>query len=323
MDSPDNEIDRLGPLDPLENILSLTGARARLTARLAGHGDWAVLFPAPPGAKFNAVLEGTCTLTVDGQAPLTLRAGDVFLLTRPAEYVLATSPTVGVQPAAPYFHSTPAEAALVGSPTEPVTARLVGGSFEFDGRARQLLLDGLPPVIHLPGHAEGALTTQQMLTRIDRELRQDRLGSRIVAEQLALVMLIDLLRHHIRDATAGRGWIYGLAEPVTATALRAMHADPARHWTVQQLADTAHVSRSTLAARFKQAVGQGPLEYLTRWRLELGADRLARTDQGIAAIARSVGYGSETAFSLAFKRMTGQAPGAYRRRTRGHTDEAA
>ncbi|WP_326834922.1 AraC family transcriptional regulator [Amycolatopsis rhabdoformis] len=322
MNSPVNTIDRPELLDPLEDILSLTGARARLTARLVGHGDWALLFAAPPGAKFNAVLEGTCTLTVDGHPPLTLRAGDIFLLTRPVDYALATSPTVDVQPAAPYFRPTPAEAAVVGSPTEPVTAGLVGGSFEFDGRARQLLLDGLPPVIHLPGHAEGALSTQQMLTRIDRELRHDRLGSRVVAEQFALVMLIDLLRYHISVGAAGRSWIYGLAEPVTATALRAMHADPARHWTVQQLAEAAHVSRSTLAVRFKQAVGQGPLEYLTRWRLELGADRLAKTDQGIAAIARAVGYGSEGAFSLAFKRMTGQAPGAYRRHTRGHPDDA-
>jgi AraC-like DNA-binding protein len=315
--NPSESIDRPASLDPLEIVLAVAGARARLAVTLVGHGDWALRFPAPAGAKFNALLEGSCTVTVDGMAPVSLRAGDSFLLTRPVEFLLATSATATPQPASPYFRGDSRDGVIVGPATEPLTARLIGGSFEFNRRARELLLDGLPPLIHLPAHADGAGAVQLLLTRIDRELRQDRLGSRVVAEQLALVTLIDLLRYHISSDATGGGLLRGLGEPVTAAALRAIHADPARRWTVQQLADVAQVSRSTLAARFKQTVGQGPLEYLTRWRIELGADRLATTDQTIAAIAQTIGYGSETAFALAFKRHVGQAPGSYRRRLRG------
>ena len=121
-------------------------------------------------------------------------------------------------------------------------------------------------------------------------------------------MLIHLLRF-----SAGPGapsdWLAGLADPVVA---RALHADPARAWTVAGLAREAAVSRSTLAARFKQTVGQGPLDYLTRWRIELAAARIRRGDDTVAVIARDVGYGSESALSTAFKRVTGTSPRAYR-----------
>ncbi|MFF5403451.1 helix-turn-helix transcriptional regulator [Streptomyces misionensis] len=103
---------------------------------------------------------------------------------------------------------------------------------------------------------------------------------------------------------------------MVATALHAIHTAPARHWTVRLLADTARVSRSAFAARFKRTVGQGPLQYLTRWRLELAAHRLATTEQTVAAIADAVGYGSEAALSLAFKRELGITPGGYRKQAR-------
>jgi AraC-like DNA-binding protein len=303
-------------LDLAEEVLTLADVQPQLMSTLVVHGDGALAFPAPAGAKFNAVTEGSCVLTVTGLEPILLRAGDVFLLTRPAGFTLSTSPEAEVRPASPFFHGDNRRSAVVGSPADPVSARLIGGSFEFGGRARQLLLDWLPPLVHVPRQAVSALAVHQTLDRIDRELQDDAFGSRIVVQRLATIMLVDLLRHLVASGTEQRGWLGGLTEPATAAALRAMHADPARPWTVQQFAEVAHVSRSTLAARFKQTVGQGPLEYLTQWRIELGADRLARTEQNIAAIARDVGYGSEAAFSLAFKRVTGRAPGAYRREVR-------
>ncbi|MEU7559153.1 AraC family transcriptional regulator [Streptomyces eurythermus] len=310
--SPEESIDRPDSLDPLEDVLALVGTRATSASTLTGRGEWALRFPAPAGAKFNSVVQGTCTLTVAGHEPLPLRAGDSFLLTSPAPFALATSPAATVQPASPLFRGE-GRGAQAGPATAPVTTRLVGASFRFAHRARRLLLDPLPPVLLLPAHADGAAFVQQTLGRIERELDEERLGARQVAQQLALVMLVDLLRHHASTGQGPSGWLRGLDDPVTATALRAIHADPARRWSVRSLAETAHVSRSTLAARFKKSVGQGPVEYLTRWRLELAAHRLITTDQPIAAIAQSVGYGSETALGLAFKREFGTTPGAYRR----------
>ncbi|MFG2358691.1 cupin domain-containing protein [Streptomyces sp. NPDC048521] len=304
-------------MDPLEDVLALVEVRAERASTLTGRGDWALRFPAPAGAKFNSVLVGSCMLDTPGlDHPLTLRAGDSFLLTRPQEFVLATSPQSSVQPASPLFRVTGGASAEVGSIDQPVTARLVGGSFTFGRRARELLLDALPPVIHLPAHAEGAAMLPHLLSRIDQEARTGGLGANVITEHLAVVLLIDVVRHHLTHHPDQTGWLHGLSDPVVSAALRAMHADPARRWTVRLLADIAHVSRSTLAARFKTAVGQGPLEYLTRWRLELGAHRLTATDQTIATIAGAVGYGSEAAFALAFKRELGTPPGSYRRESR-------
>nr|WP_239119663.1 AraC family transcriptional regulator [Planotetraspora thailandica] len=128
-------------------------------------------------------------------------------------------------------------------------------------------------------------------------------------------MLIHLLRLHLVVARPGEtsGWLAGLTDPIVASALRAIHARPAHAWTVSQLGTVAEVSRSTLAARFKQVVGQSPLEYLTGWRIELAAAHLRRGDDTVAAIARQVGYGSESALSDAFKRITGASPREYRR----------
>lgn len=314
--SPEESIARPDSLDPLEDVLALAGTRATSASTVTGRGEWGLRFPAPAGAKFNSVLQGACVLTVAGEDPLPLRAGDSFLLTRPEPFVLATSATAEVQPASPFFRDAARSGqagAQVGPADAPVTARLVGASFRFDRRARQLVLDSLPPVLLLPAHAEGATFVQQTLRRIERELDEERLGARQVAQQLALVMLVDLLRHHAATGQGSVGWLRGLDDAVTAAALRAIHTAPAHRWSVRSLAEAAHVSRSTLAARFKKSVGQGPLEYLTHWRLELGAHRLTTTDQPVATIAQAVGYGSETAFGLAFKRELGQTPGAYRR----------
>lgn len=214
------------------------------------------------------------------------------------------------------FQATSGRSAEVGPADQPVTAALIGGSFTFDRRARELLLDALPPIIHLHAHAESAAMVQHLLSRIDQEARHGRLGAGIVGQHLAVILLIDIIRHHLAQDPHGTGWLHGLSDPVVAVALQAIHAASAERWTVQLLADEAHVSRATLAARFKAVVGLGPLEYLTRWRIEIGAHRLVTTDQTIASIAESVGYGSEAAFALAFKRERGMTPGSYRRSAR-------
>lgn len=308
-----NYMDRPSSMDPLEDELALVGAHGELTSTLIGHGEWALRFPAPAGAKFNSVISGSCTVHTDGLVqPITLRTGDSYLLTRPQEFVLATSAQAREQPASPLFRASHGRNADVGPADQPVTAALIGGSFTFDRRARELLLNELPPIIHLPAHAEGAAMVQHLLTRIDQEGHGGSLGAGIVGQHLAVVLLIDIIRHHLAQNPAGTSWLRGLADPVVAAALQAIHTAPAERWTVQRLADQTHVSRSTFAARFKAIVGIAPLEYVTKWRIEVGAHLLVTTEQTINTIAESVGYGSENAFALAFKRELNIAPGSYR-----------
>ncbi|MFI7639722.1 cupin domain-containing protein [Nonomuraea sp. NPDC049400] len=299
--------------DPLEDVLALVGTTSRLSVRLVAGGEWALSFGPPPAVKFVAVRRGRCLLTVDGVPdPIELAEGDCFLLTQPRAFTLASGRGVRPGPAGPIFAAATDGVARVGTGEDLIS---IGGRFDFGERAQELLLDALPPVIHVPGRSAEAATVRWALEQIDAELRDRPLAATLVTEHLALVMLIHLLRVHLAGPGAASGWMAGLTDPVVAPALRAMHARPAHAWTVAQLAEVAAVSRSTLAARFKKAVGQSPLDYLTGWRIELAAERLGRGDQTVAMIAREVGYGSESALSNAFKRVTGASPREYRRRT--------
>ncbi|MFE9694920.1 cupin domain-containing protein [Micromonospora sp. NPDC005806] len=296
-------------MDPLEDVLALVGATSHISAALAGGGRWAVSFDPPAGVKFNSVRRGSCLLWVDGvPEPVNLVEGDCFLLTRPLAFTLASDPDIPPEPAGPLFTEAVDGVARAGVGDDVL---LIGGAFSFTERARALLLDALPPVIHVPAATPEAATVRWAMGEIDNELRAAPLGGTLVAEHLALVMLIRTLRLHLARAE-GTGWLAALADPVLAPALRAMHARPAQSWTVAELAQVAAVSRSTLAARFKEVVGRGPLDYLTGWRIELAADRIRRSDDTLSSIARAVGYGSESALSVAFKRTTGLSPRAYR-----------
>ncbi|MEV4539719.1 AraC family transcriptional regulator [Asanoa sp. NPDC049518] len=298
-------------MDPLEDVLTLTAATGHLSTSLAAGGRWALRFTPLDGVKFNAVRRGRCQLRVDGLAePIPLATGDCFLLTRPVPFELASDDDVPVEPAEPVFLAATDGVARAGTADE---VALIGGRFSFRGRARALLLDGLPPVIHIPGATTEAHAVHWAIDRIDHEVRRSQIGSTLVAEHLAVVMLIQVLRFHLAtEAAPASGWLAGLTDPVVGPALRAMHARPGERWSVEALAGTAAVSRSTLAARFRALVGKGPLDYLTGWRVELAADRLRRGDGTLASIAREVGYGSESALSVAFKRVTGLSPAAYR-----------
>ncbi|GIF63758.1 AraC family transcriptional regulator [Asanoa ishikariensis] len=298
-------------MDPLEDVLTLTAATGHLSTSMAAGGRWGLRFTPLDGVKFNAIRRGACQLRVDGLAdPIALTAGDCFLLTRPVPFELARDDDVPVEPADPVFRAAIDGVARAGTGDE---VALIGGRFSFRGRARALLLDGLPPVIYVPGATPEADAVHWAIDRIEHEVRRAQIGSTLVAEHLAVVMLIQVLRFHLATTAApASGWLAGLTDPVVGPALRAMHARPADRWSVETLADTAAVSRSTLAARFRALVGKGPLDYLTGWRIELAADRLRRGDGTLASIARDVGYGSESALSVAFKRVTGASPAAYR-----------
>ncbi|MFE6286205.1 AraC family transcriptional regulator [Streptomyces sp. NPDC057877] len=299
-------------MDPLEDVLALLDTRSQLSTSLVAGGRWAVRFEPPAGVKFNTVRRGSSLLEVDGTGePIALAEGDCYLLTRPRRFTLRSGPGVEPVPAGPVFARAVDGVARTGDGDDVI---LMGGSFSFGAHAQELLLDALPPVIRVPADTPQAGAVQWALTAIGDELAHRPLASTLVAEHLAVVMLVHVLRLHLaREPETVSGWLAGLAEPAVAAALTALHADPARPWTVAELAHAAAVSRSTLAARFKKTVGQSPLEYLTRWRIQLAARRLRQGTDTVAAIAHAIGYGSESALSVAFKRVTGMSPRDYRR----------
>jgi AraC-like DNA-binding protein len=178
-----------------------------------------------------------------------------------------------------------------------------------------MILQSLPPIVHIRRESDKA-AMRWSLERMREELRDPQPGGSLIAQQLAYTMLIQALRLHLADAaSAGRGWLSALADKHMSLAISSMHNDPGYPWTLQSLAERVGMSRSVFALHFRETVGATPMEYLTRWRMLLAADRLKNSSDGLSAIAQSLGYESESAFGKAFRRVMGCSPRQHTRST--------
>jgi transcriptional regulator GlxA family with amidase domain len=152
------------------------------------------------------------------------------------------------------------------------------------------------------------------LEQVRAELREEKLGGSFLVQQLAYMMLVQALRVHLAKASQDAvGWLYAITDPQLKTAIVSMQTNPANDWTVSGLAQQVGMSRSIFALKFKEKVGETPMEYLTRWRMLLAGDRLTTSTEPILSIALSLGYESESAFGKAFKRVMGCSPRQYSR----------
>jgi transcriptional regulator GlxA family with amidase domain len=206
----------------------------------------------------------------------------------------------------------------VGEP--PTQTRIYCGHYQHDASSATPLFELLPDVVHVPaapGNAPGLEATLRLLAL---ELREPQVGRSTVLDRLIDIVLVQVLRAWLdqHPESIQTSWLRALTDPPVSAALAAIHAYPARDWTISALADAASVSRSTLARRFTALVGQPPNRYLAAWRMELAARELVRSDRSIDAVAREVGYHSEFAFSKAFTRLRGTPPSRYRRGQRAY-----
>lgn len=187
---------------------------------------------------------------------------------------------------------------------------LVGGAFAFEPGQARLLFGALPPFLLVPEHDPAAAALSGTLALLDREIGGDRMGAALVTRRLAEILLVQALRA-CTATRGGPGWIGALADRRIGAAIRLMHGDVARSWSVAELAGAVGMSRSSFALRFSRLVGTPPLDYLLRWRMELARDALRRPDVSVASVAWRLGYTSESAFGHAFKRAFGRAPKRY------------
>lgn len=300
-------------MDPLSDVLSLLKPRSYLAGGVDAGGDWAVQFPEHQGIKCYAIVSGQCWLSVNDVAqPVRLQAGDCFILPRGRPFRLASA--LDVEPVD--FHSVyqPQSRGAIRTFNGGGGCLIVGGYFILSGDHANLLLKMLPSIVHLQTEPERE-ALRWSIDRMMQELREEQPGSTLMAQHLAYTMLIQALRLHLAEGIKGGvGWLFALADSQMSAAIRAMHDDPAHRWTLQRLAEHAGMSRSVFALRFKEKVGLSPMEYLTRWRMMLAADRLMHSGDPVSVIALSLGYQSESAFSTAFKRVMGCSPRQYSRR---------
>ncbi|MBA4806470.1 MAG: AraC family transcriptional regulator [Brevundimonas sp.] len=305
-------------MDPLSELLSLLKPRSYITAGFDAGGDWSLRLDDLAGRiKCYAVIRGSCWLRLEGEgeAPIHLEAGDCFVLPsgRHARIAsdLALEPVLASRSLSP---DRDGETVVYNGGGDVF---LAGSRFEVSGRHAERLLQTLPPVIHLRQATDQAVL-RWSIELMMQELREAKPGAALVAQQLAHMMLVQTLRLYMAQTPDDRtGWLAALAHPQLGAALGAVHADPGRRWTLGELAETAGMSRTVFARRFREILGETPIGYATRWRMIIAAERLSSSRDSLAQIAQSVGYESENAFNVAFKRVMGAAPRRYAREADG------
>jgi AraC-like DNA-binding protein len=295
-------------VDPLSEIITLLQPGTVFSKGISGAGKWAVRYTDFGHPSFCAVLEGACRLMVDGHEPLTLAAGDFVLMPATPGFTMSGFEPAKPKKMVPAVSPLPAEELRHGTQSGPPDVRLLGGYFVFGSPDAALVVSLLPRLVHVRGERRLAV----MVQLVAEESREQRSGRDLVLARLAEILLIEALRS-TTGATASPGLLRGLADTRVSAALRHMHENPARSWTVEQLAKEAALSRSAFFERFTRAVGMAPMEYLHAWRMALAKDLLRKNDCALAEVAERVGYSSASTFSTAFSRHVGQPPARYAR----------
>lgn len=300
-------------MDPLSDVLSLLKPRSQFYAGFDAAGDWSFDFPAHAGIKLTAVTRGVCWGVTEGMAePMRFDEGDCFLLNRGQRFIMSSAP--GLPPQDPTRILEAATRDCMAVHNGGGETFMISGRFDFSGNHAAALFDALPPIVHILRASSQAEVLRWSLDLLTAELHDPQPGGALMSTHLVHLMLVQALRLYLNvHDDLPQGWFLALTDPRIGAAVGAIHARPTHPWTLEALARAAGISRTVFAQRFKALVGTTAMDYLTRWRMLMAADRLRAGKELVSSIAFSLGYESESAFSAAFKRTMGHPPTQYRR----------
>jgi len=315
--------------DVLSDVLGAVHLTGAVFFDFSASAPWVVAAPPSreiaamvmPGAQrvieYHLVAGGSCWGHQVGRPPIRLREGDLLVFPQGDAHILSSAPGLRAAPDLSTFARPPGprlQVREVGG-GGPERARIVCSFLGCDERPFNPLLTALPNVIHLPAEGPEATTgwLATLLSRAARESGSECPGSENVLARLSELMFVETIRRYLETLPRSQtGWLAGLRDPMVGRALAELHGEASAPWTVDRLARRVGASRSVLAERFTAMVGQPPMQYLTWWRMQL-ASRMLIDGGRVSAAAAAVGYESEAAFSRAFKKLLGQAPGTWRR----------
>lgn len=312
-------------VDLLSDALALVRLSGALIFRVDITGPWGVAaHPTvekfatllPPGTSqiiaFHVVLDGQCWIRHPSRDWFVLPRGHAVVIPHGDQHDLGDRPGCMTVPFSSMIEGRSLldlrHARLETGPGKSVS--LLCGFLGCDQRAFDPLCRSLPPLFVVDlGARRDALIRYAVANALD-----DSPGAAGLRGRLAELLFLSTLRRYMRDLPAdATGWLAGLRDPLVGRALHALHEQPCRRWSVDELAATIASSRSVLAERFREIIGEPPMHYLTRLRMQLAARRLGDSRQSIACVADEVGYDSSAAFQRAFKRCFGVPPAAWRR----------
>ncbi|MBW4028950.1 MAG: AraC family transcriptional regulator [Acidobacteria bacterium] len=297
-------------MDPLSQIIGLLKPQAVFWRVVEAHDAWTISFRPSNIVVFGQVIEGTCRVEREDGITLDLEAGDFLLMAAPPNWTIAafgggaTPHDFGAVIENPHL--------LLQAERSGQVTRFMAGNFAFSAANRDLISTLMLPIVHINGKEIAAARLAALLATFGEEATVDRPGRSLVLDRLLELVLIEALRYRPADIGDGRSSLLaGLADPKIGRALRIMHSDPKRPWTLAALAREVGMSRSAFASRFAETVGAPPIEYLANWRMTLAKSALASSELPMIDIAELAGYQSVSAFSTAFKREIGLSPTLY------------
>lgn len=299
-------------MDPFSDVIALLRPHTALSKPISGRGHWGVRYAAYGQPGFALVLAGQVWLALDEAEPVLLERGDFLLLPATPAFAMFSHPGVECVPVEPTDKPV-----RHGDPDGEPDLQMLGGAFQIESANASLLTALLPRMIHVRATESDTGRLARVIHLLREECVADWPGREMILQRLLEVMLVECLRRPgIDREVLSAGLLAGLRDQALAGALRAMHADVRAGWTVAGLARLAGMSRSAFAARFSNALGCAPMEYLSRWRMSLAQDALSRGAKPLDRLAEEIGYESASAFSTAFRRRIGCSPGVFAREHR-------
>jgi AraC-like DNA-binding protein len=279
--------------------------------------------------EYHMVVRGHCWAAAAGEPRVQVHQGDVIVFPHGDAHMLSSAPDLRAEPdidslfewrppQLPFLLRQGMARQVVASVADTASEQtgLLCGFLGCDRRPFNPLLATLPKMIHAPAsdHEADTWIAQFVRLAVD-ESRHKRPGGEAVLERMSEMMFVDLLRRYLETLPDDdRSWLAGLRDRYVGRVLGLMHEAPAETWTLERLSDRVGLSRSALHERFVQFIGVPPMQYLTRWRMQVASRLLAEGNATLASVALEVGYESDAAFSRAFKRAVGVPPAKWRRR---------
>ncbi|MFJ9329559.1 AraC family transcriptional regulator [Streptomyces sp. NPDC101230] len=293
-------------MDVFDELLRGVRGKGAVFGRSALWPPWSLRFTDGAYLTLCLPMRGAGWIVPEDGEPLRLAVGEAAIVRGPAPFTFTDEPENATKEA---VREVRWSADMAASPELDGPTVLLAAAYDVQAQVPQRLLRALPPALVVPDEDDCGPLRDYLAAQIGGA----RPGHQIVLDRLLDWLLVCTLRDWFdRPEAEPPGWYGALGDEVAGPALRAMHEDPAHPWTTAELAARAGVSRTTLAKRFTELVGDGPVAYLTEWRMTLAADLLTRPELTVAAVARRVGYADAFGFSAAFKRLRGESPSAYR-----------
>ncbi len=311
--------------DVLSYILQSIHLQSTLYCRATMSAPWGFRVSERTVASFHIVTGGRCWLTVEGidTPPVLLTEGDLVILPHGHAHTMTDHPGTPVTRLEELVPKQPVEKdGLYYSAGQDVVTALVCGGLQLEDRATNPLFSLLPPVLHMKSqHGQSYPWLGAIVQLVKAEASANQPAAETVITRFSEILFIQAVRTYMCTIGDGkRGWFKALRDPQIGQALALIQHQPDEPWTVESLANHVSLSRSAFSAKFKQLVGESPMQYVTRVRLTKAAALLRTNSATLVEVATSIGYDSEVAFSKAFRRYFGIAPGAYRQGKRLPTE---